>query len=184
MKRILRILRGSAIAVSLLLFAITLILWPRSYYVEDRLSQGGNGYASDRTLIRCIYVAASCKGDLLIARGQVSSLMFGSISPKEEGIHLTHERPPSSDSSGPPARWRHLGFSYTVLKNPMVEIKAIGVPYWFLTASSLLLPAFWLFVRLRQKNAGSNLCRTCGYDMRATPERCPECGNPAVTMQT
>ena len=50
------------------------------------------------------------------------------------------------------------------------------VPDWFLLAVSAMLPAAWLVRRLRSRRPRPGFCRQCGYDLRATPWRCPECG--------
>jgi hypothetical protein len=51
-------------------------------------------------------------------------------------------------------------------------------PGWMLLVSggsAALCWRLWLKRRRRERGA-SQLCRNCGYDLRATPERCPECG--------
>lgn len=34
----------------------------------------------------------------------------------------------------------------------------------------------YALLEIRRRRAERTLCKSCGYDMRATPERCPECG--------
>jgi hypothetical protein len=58
----------------------------------------------------------------------------------------------------------------------------LWVPYWVLFAVTAFLPGYRLFSYARRsRRSRRNLCPGCGYDLRATPERCPECGaNPAT----
>jgi len=54
------------------------------------------------------------------------------------------------------------------------------VPHWFLAVLLAVLPASWAWPRLRAREwSRSHRCTECGYDLRATPGRCPECGAAA-----
>jgi hypothetical protein len=53
----------------------------------------------------------------------------------------------------------------------------IEIPYWALIVMTGL-SAWWCSAGFRQRRRRSiqGLCPVCGYDLRATPDRCPECG--------
>lgn len=53
-------------------------------------------------------------------------------------------------------------------------------PFWMLAIVFGLWPALSVAHRLlRKKRFAAGLCQHCGYDLRATPDRCPECGRTA-----
>jgi hypothetical protein len=67
---------------------------------------------------------------------------------------------------------------------PMVIGRA---PLWFLVTGTAALPTFKLRVlpnALRRRRRGKRgLCLACGYDLRASPARCPECGTVPRRVQ-
>jgi len=50
-------------------------------------------------------------------------------------------------------------------------------PYWSISLAAAVLPLLWYALKLLgYPGFGPNSCRRCGYDLRATPDRCPEYG--------
>ena len=75
-------------------------------------------------------------------------------------------------SGWPGAPWRYGGFYYTNR-----NFLGISIPLWSIVLVFSIVQLVWLISWKRKEvKRGLGLCPTCGYDLRATPERCPECG--------
>jgi len=78
-------------------------------------------------------------------------------------------------------RWQWLWFTWrdesrfsgtgSIFSNPV-----LGVPYWACTIVFGALPARQLMAWRRRIRRPTGVCSSCGYDLRASLGRCPECG--------
>jgi hypothetical protein len=96
-------------------------------------------------------------------------------------VHLAMKPRNTAESlMGPPVRqaYRHwAGFGAGVGREPGVTVQYVALPWWSVMAAAGVLPARWfLGYRRRRRWRRQNRCTACGYDLRQTPERCPECG--------
>jgi len=85
----------------------------------------------------------------------------------------------SAVNSLPRPNWSLAGFSATRINVGGYQVREIGIPYWLIFLATGLLPALHLLKRPRTL---PGFCRVCGYDLRASPQRCPECGTLAARM--
>lgn len=60
---------------------------------------------------------------------------------------------------------------------------AHGVTFGTLQILTTLPLAELITARLLRRRPRAGCCRVCGYDLRASPERCPECGTPVGAGQ-
>src|ERR1044071_134887 len=147
----------------------------RSYFVDDWISHGRNGYASDTTLIRRFVGIRSSRGHVTIGKGEFSSLLFGST-PVREGFMWRREKL-AAQQSNQGVVWEFAGFRYAKMEHPLIKMWSFAIPYWSLVGVAGI-PVGWEVVRrVRVARRGvGKFCPKCGYDLRATVGRCPECG--------
>ena len=164
MRRLARILINARTVLSLLLCLAMAALWVRSYRDGDRVIWNGNG--------RCLWVAFS--------RGQC--MAGGGFTIADPSIR--HDRLPSPtylDEMWPlmaSEPWQCGDFIIDAHEWPQ-WYKATA-PAWALASLTTLLPGIAVIRRSRRFRRPKGFCVVCGYDLRATPERCPECGRAAT----
>jgi hypothetical protein len=76
--------------------------------------------------------------------------------------------------------WNAFGFGWKSHADSIIRTWQFAVPHWFLVLLLAAMPAWWVLrwrrERESRRRAERGLCLHCGYDLRATPQRCPECG--------
>ena len=175
-------------ALSLLLTTVLVAMWARSYFILDEWSRVS---PDNRTKAVCSYQGALH----LIQCGTTSSprpLTWDSqaIPPRSHRGNLhgyavaTWERGGFAQLAYPPAnRIRPAtGPILTVvgLLAPWLTVapsRVYVIPYWAMTLVAAIPLLHWTWATLRTaRRKRQGLCQACGYDLRASHERCPECG--------
>jgi hypothetical protein len=69
-----------------------------------------------------------------------------------------------------------------------MSTRQVWFPHWLPALLTAAPPALWIAARARsrtrQRRTARGLCPACGYDLRGTPGRCPECGTPTAASIT
>jgi hypothetical protein len=75
-------------------------------------------------------------------------------------------------------RWRWAGFELIATDNKLAwNYFVLAIPFWSLCLPLGVATAWgWSTARRPESRRARGQCTACGYDLRATPDRCPECG--------
>jgi hypothetical protein len=95
---------------------------------------------------------------------------------------------PESDAMRPLGRYEHswmLSHGYWAAPAWHVHAAEYEIHYWLLVTLLGIAPLWRIVSALRRRRrVASGHCTNCGYDLRATPDRCPECGGAAINAAT
>jgi hypothetical protein len=146
--------------LSLVIAAVVLVVWIRGYVASSDLDIGNYYYGPELVMDREIMIS-----------------WWRSNPDPTPGL------PSEKFECGLSLSW--LGFGYRCVPEYASESvnsavwgnkHTLTIPYWGAFTVALVIPCLWLWQYLRSRNENEDVCRHCGYDLRASGARCPECG--------
>jgi hypothetical protein len=182
-------------ALSLLVCVATVMLWVRSYGHWDSfchadlhfetLTSVQQSFNSSRGRLWACFV-----GGEQLDRADAEYEYTANQREHRLGNHPERWRYVARPPGRPDAPWEFVGIHFVRTRDRrtpagLISVLSVGVPHSLVGVLAMILPAVrtrsWL-LHGRQRRMG--LCPACGYDLRATPDRCPECGAAASVTTT
>ena len=190
-------------ALSLLLCVAAAVVWVRSYFVGEALiwngvrreagksqevlwsvnvwsAQGGVGVYHDQLWMPAGFYARADTFDW--ARDRMRVYPYVPIPQLQRGRYVQGLGVTLFEWRGEQT-WPTMDLASPAASNPARE-RVLILPYWLPVLLTALLPAWaalhWRRARRTASRLRGGLCPQCGYDLRATPGRCPECGAAAA----
>ncbi len=194
MKRFCRWVFNLLTLLSLLLCLAMGAVWIRSYFAFSQLVEGHHYRMIDEKTLRCsIFQLYLSKGAFQYGNAwydyKDKFLIQAMLPAGKSSWQFSHSNvggvlyipPPKGSIAG-------VAISFTLpvpARGQVAQVDA-RLPYWVLVIAFAFLPFVWIarFARQRGRDRlkAGGCCVRCGYDLRATADRCPECGNiPAKT---
>jgi hypothetical protein len=157
-------------ALSLLLCVAVVVLWVRSQWESDRVMRG-SPWDTDTQVV------------VMSSDGVISVGLFQGFNRMVGWCWVTESAAPYD--AYPWTVWGRLGFGSRWDAGPDqygCRSRVIEFPTWLVAVSLSMLPLRFALGRPGRPKCG--LCARCGYDLRATPGRCPECGVVSPTPRS
>ena len=206
-RRPLRILLNAATVLSLVLCVVTVAAWVRSYWLSEMWTRGHQELGADSHR-KWLWQFASAGGSVSYFGYSEDVHGLGKFNPQVlADLRAILSVPANRDTRGYQSRPRTqgratfgltttLGFGFKFHRDAPAPPStgsswscSMTVPYWAVTGACAVPLAVCLrCIRRRHKgdradqDPASLRCPACGYDCRATPDRCPECGTALVAV--
>jgi hypothetical protein len=179
-RRLLRYTLNGLAVFSLLLFVATVVLWVRSFSVCDDVQWRSAGGSRSVSSEKGHAVVSLLMVDWSRYPEQFRGPEYHQDAPR---LPFNYLRLLGGDRFDTDSSWERGGFAWYGKRNTGrgVLYAIVVAPFWSLALLTAALPMTWPIrwwrsrIR-RQRNRRLGLCDRCGYDLRATPARCPECG--------
>jgi hypothetical protein len=173
-------------AASLAPGVVAATLWVRSYTVADSWTVRLERTVSDPNAewTQRLFLTSDCGTLIISVEDQELSFTPAHIRPVPPGLYFFHI------ARRPTTGYRGFGY-FKNWKRASRAFPAAGISggmssefVFYFPPAVLFVPgsfALWALVR-RRKPPMPGFCNACGYDLRATPDRCPECG--AISLKS